>query len=83
VLIDVDADPSTFHQVSVLDTLYESVGGQMGASRPVMTLYHGPSGQRQVFSGFPLWYWRRDEQIAIADFVLQKVWGIPRQPVPR
>jgi hypothetical protein len=83
VLIDVGADPSGVHQVSVLDTLYESVGGQLGSSRPVMTIDHGPTGQRQVFSGFPLWYWRRDEQIAIGDFVLQKVWGISRQPVPR
>jgi hypothetical protein len=70
-------------QATVLDTIYESVGGQMGAPRPVMTLYHPPSGQRQVFSGFQLWYWRRDEQIAIADFVLQRIWGITRQPVPR
>jgi hypothetical protein len=83
VLVDVDPDPNVVHQASALDTIYESVGGQLGSSRPVMTLYHGPSGQRQVFSGFPLWYWRRDEQISIADFVLQKMWGIPRQPVPR
>jgi hypothetical protein len=69
---------------SVVDTLYETVGGQLGSERPVMTIWHGgTTGQRQVFSGFQLWYWRRDYQIAIADFVLQRVWGIPRRPVPR
>jgi hypothetical protein len=84
ILEDADPDPTVIRQVSVLDTIYESVGGQMGAPRPVMTLYHGGrTGQRQVFSGFQLWYWRREYQIAIADFVLQKVWQIPRQPVPR
>jgi len=55
----------------------------MGAPRPVMTLYRSPSGQKQIFSGFQLWYWRRDYQVAITDFVLQKAWGLPRQPVPR
>jgi len=84
ILEDTDPDPGVIRQESVLDTIYESVGGQMGAPRPVMTLYHGGrQGQRQVFSGFQLWYWRRDYQIAIADFVLQKVWNLPRQPVPR
>ena len=83
ILEDDDPDPNVVHQVSVLDTIYESVGGQLGGSRPVMTLYHGKSGQRQVFSGFQLWYWRRDEQIAISDFVLQKIWGITRRDVPR
>ena len=83
VLMDVNPDPNVVTMGSVLDTLYESVGGQMGQARPVMTLYHGPTGQHQVYSGFQLWYWRRDEQISITDFVLQKMWGIPRQPVPR
>ena len=84
ILEDRSAYPGPTQQVSVLDTVYESVGGQMGAPRPVMTVYHGgTTGQIQVFSGFPLWYWQRDEQIAIADFVLQNVWRLPRQPVPR
>jgi hypothetical protein len=84
ILQDMDPDPGVVRQESVLDTLYESVGGQMGQPRPVMTIYRGGfGGQRQVFSGFQLWYWRRPDQIAILDFVLQKVWGIPRQPVPR
>ena len=69
---------------SVLDTLYESQGGPLGVGKPLMTLWHGGDGsQKHVFSGFQLWYWRREQQIAIADWVLQTVWGIPRQNVPR
>lgn len=84
VIEDVDPDPLVERRESVLDTLYESVGGQIGSLRPVMTLWHGGGGtQRQVFSGFQLWYWRREQQIAIADWVLQTVWGIPRANVPR
>ena len=84
ILEDVDPDPGVIRMESVVDTIYESVGGQLGAPRPVMTLFHGGrNGQRQVFSGFQLWYWRREQQIAITDFVLQKVWNLPRQPVPR
>jgi hypothetical protein len=84
VLEHPSTDPTGLLQVSVIDTVYESVGGQMGAPRPVMTVFHGGQhGQRQVFSGFQLWYWRRDSQISIVDFVLQKVWNLPRQPVPR
>src|SRR5262249_19815659 len=81
---DADPDPATVRMASVLDTVYESVGGQLGQPRPVMTIWHGGRNhQRQVFSGFQLWYWRREQQIAIADFVLQRVWGISRTPVPR
>ena len=81
---DVDPDPFTIRRESVLDTLYESQGGPLGVGKPLMTLWHGGDGsQKHVFSGFQLWYWRRDQQIAIADWVLQTVWGIPRQNVPR
>jgi len=54
------------------------------ADRPIMTLWHGGGfGERQVFTGFQLWYWRRPDQIKIVDWVLQTVWGLPRQNVPR
>ena len=81
---DQDPDPRVTRQASVLDTVYESVGGTLGSGRPVMTLWHGGTqGQQQVFSGFELWYWQRPEAITIADWVLQTVWGLPRQDVPR
>ena len=84
ILEDRDPDPNVLRNESVLDTLYEAVGGQLGTGKPIMTLWHGGTNhQRQVFSGFPLWYWRRDEQIAIADWVLQKLWGLPRRNVER
>src|SRR5262249_14707630 len=73
---DDDPDPNVVHAHAVLDTVYETVGGNMGSLRPMMTVWHGGDGtKRQVFSGFQLWYWQRDEQIAILDWVLQKIWG--------
>jgi hypothetical protein len=84
VLEDADPDPKVTRLESVVDTVYESVGGLLGTGRPVMTVMHARKpGARQVFSGFQLWYWQRSEQVAITDWVLQTLWGIPRQPVQR
>jgi hypothetical protein len=84
VLEDRDPDPAVLRRESVVDTVYESVGGVLGSQRPVMTVWHGGSaGQIQVFSGFQLWYWRRESQLALVDWVLQTAWGIPRANVPR
>lgn len=84
VLEDRDPSPGIRREASVLDTVYLSVGGQLGSGRPVMTVYHGGfTGQVQVFSGFQLWYWSRDHQIQILDWVLQRVWKLPRRNVPR
>lgn len=81
---------------STLDTMLVSVGGSVGANRPIMTYYHGldypaqiqPPGvprpiAQVVFSGFPLWYFRRAQQIVLADFVLQDIFGHVRAPLPR
>ena len=84
ILEDRDPDPAITRLESVVDTVYESVGGQMGSGRPVMTVWHGGDGtQKQVFSGFQLWYWQRRDQITIVDWVLRTLWGIPRKDVPR
>jgi hypothetical protein len=83
VVFDADPDPNVVRLESVLDTLYESVGGQMGSGRTVMTVMHAGPGKQHVFSGFQLWYWRREQQIAILDWVLQRLWGLPRRNVPR
>ena len=81
---DVDPSPGVVQLASVVDTVYESVGGQLGASRPVMTVWHGGrDGKLQIFSGFQLWYWRREHQLQIVDWVLQTAWGLPRENVPR
>jgi len=68
---------------STLDTLYETVSGPSGTGRPVMTHYHGSEHGPVVFSGFPLWYFRRSHAIELTDFVLQRMWGLTRRPVPR
>jgi hypothetical protein len=68
---------------SVLDTLYVTVGGSVGSERPVMTLYRGLQHPPIVMSGFALWHFRREQQLPLADFVLQRLWGLPRREVPR
>lgn len=73
--------PDSF--ASALDTLYETVGGQSGTGYPIMTVYHGTEKSQVVFSGFPLWYFRRAQGIELTDFVLQRLWGMTRRPVPR
>ncbi len=69
-------------EVAVLDTLYNGAGGTV-QQRPVMTYFHGPQSGTVVFSGFPVWYLRREHAIAISDFVLQGVWNLPRRAVAR
>jgi hypothetical protein len=84
VIEDRDPSPGVRFEASVLDTVYESVGGQLGTGHPIMTVYHGGfTGQVQVFSGFQLWYWSRSQQIQILDWVLQRVWKLPRRNVER
>ncbi|MCC6651345.1 MAG: hypothetical protein IT348_09385 [Candidatus Eisenbacteria bacterium] len=68
---------------AVLDTLFTTQGAAAGAGWPVMTYYHGSKSAPFVFSGFPLWYFRRAHSIALVDFVLQEVWKMPRRPVER
>jgi hypothetical protein len=78
-----EVDPVTNVAYSTLDTLYETQGGVAGPGRPLMTLYHGSEASGLVFSGFPVWYFKRDQGIAIVDWVLQHYWGLSRSPVPR
>jgi hypothetical protein len=68
---------------SVLDTLYETAGGEAGSGWPVMTIYHGTQSPLFVFSGFPVWYFQRQQGIELVDFVLQRMWGMTRRPVAR
>ena len=46
VLEDRDPDPNVVRRESVVDTVYESVGGQLGSQRPVMTVWHGGQNGR-------------------------------------
>jgi hypothetical protein len=67
----------------VLDTLYFAAAGDAGLNEPVMTYYRGSESGTVVLSGFPLWYFQRSQGIEVADFVLQRLWGLTRQPAPR
>jgi len=79
----IEQDPVTGATSSALDTLYETQGGVAGSGRPVMTLYHGAGSTAVVFSGFPAWYFKRVQGIAVIDWVLQTYWGLSRAPAPR
>lgn len=83
VVQDTDPDPNVDRLTPMLDTLYATNGGAVGSGKPIMTLYHGPDSPPFVFSGYPLWYFQRPQSLAVLDFVLQGLWGLPRRPVPR
>src|SRR5262249_3245813 len=71
VIEDVDPDPEHEDDASVLDTLYDSSAPQLKVHpAPCMTWYHGLTANRFVFSGFAPWDYRRDDCIALVDFVL-------------
>ena len=83
---DVDPNPNPGHVkiASTLDTLYEGSSLLMLRSpAPTMTYYHGSEANRFVFTGFAPWDFRRDDAIALTDFVLHDIWGLARQPVDR
>lgn len=82
--ITEDVDPGVGENLQpALDTLYATNGGAVGSGKPMMTLYHGSEHAPLVFSGFPLWYFKRSQAIPVADFVLERFWGLPRRPVAR
>jgi hypothetical protein len=78
IVEDDDPDSAVVHLVSTLDTLYLTSGGTALQNAAVMTYYHGSDCPPVVFSGFSFWYWRRPQCIALVDFVLRNVWGLPR-----
>jgi hypothetical protein len=82
-IVEIDPPDPTGVASAALDTLYETVGGDAGTGHPVMTYYHGHDGGSVVFSGFPVWYFQRSQCIQLVDFVLQRIWGLDRQPVLR
>jgi len=83
-ILELDpADPTSQRQLSVVDTLYETLGGSAGSGWPVMTLYHGADSPVMVCSGFPVWYFQRPQAIELTDWVLQSLWGLSRKPVAR
>jgi len=96
ILEDVDPDPAVTREISVLDTLYTGTGVILLTNRidpetqqfvfvpaPQMTYYHGNQTRQFVFSGFAPWNYARQDCIALVDFVLQDLWGIPRENIDR
>jgi hypothetical protein len=83
ILEEMDPGDGQPQLTSVLDTLYFATYGDAGVREPVMTFYRGRECGSVLFSGFPLWYFQRTQAIQVADFVMQRVWGLTRQPVPR
>jgi hypothetical protein len=81
--LDPPRDPVSGVSYAALDTLYETGGGSAGVGNPVMTYYHGKETGSVVFSGFPIWFFQRDGCIQLVDFVLQRIWGLKRQPIAR
>src|SRR5262245_216299 len=77
---DYNDDPDIVEEYSTLDTLYLTRGGTALVNSPAMTYYHGRESQPFVFSGFNFWYWQRTQCIQLVDWVLQSVWGLPRDP---
>ncbi len=63
---------------SVLDTVLFTVGPPFPDHKPVMTWYHGAENAGVVFSGLPLWYFRRADAQTLGDFVLQRIWSLSR-----
>ncbi|HEY3217305.1 MAG TPA: hypothetical protein VGK93_12520 [Candidatus Eisenbacteria bacterium] len=79
ILEDVDPSDEGIQMESTLDTLCVT----SPPTWPLMTYYHGPTSSRFVFSGFPLWYFHRSEQIQVADFVLGQIFGLHKSDAAR
>ncbi len=84
-----DMNPSAVAETleSSLDTLMDLRGSNLantGATyEPVtMTWYHGVNAPNFVFSGFPVWAWRRSDVQMLFDFVLQRIWGLSKSTAP-
>jgi len=82
IIEDVEIDPDSVRLAPVLDTLYTVAAGG-GTGMPIMTYYHGSADPPFLFSGFPLWFFRRSQAIQLGDWVLQSLWRMPREPLPR
>jgi hypothetical protein len=88
IIEDVDPDPGIAREISVLDTLFEATGSVITSvvgtrTAATMTYYHGNGAHQFVFSGFSPWSYARQDCMALVDFVLQDLWGLPRQNIDR
>lgn len=83
ILEDVDPDPVHVELEAALDTLMSAQSvNLLNTGSPYepasMTWYHGSESPELVFTGFPIWSWRRSDGQKLVDFVLQQIWHINR-----
>jgi len=86
IIEDVDPDPLHAREIAVLDTLYMANGTVLltdSKTAPTMTYYHGSTAHQFVFTGFSIWSYARQDCMGLVDFVLQDLWGLPRQNIDR
>ena len=84
IIEDVNPDPDVIEERTVLDTMFTSHSiVLLRANAPTMTYYHGNEANQFVFSGFAPWGYARQDCMALIDFVLQDIWGLPRQSIDR
>jgi len=81
---DTDPGPGEVLE-STLDTLYRAAASSLPQFQvnAVMTYYHGGDNSPLVLTGFNIWNYRRSQCVELADFVLQQLWGLTRNPVDR
>jgi hypothetical protein len=85
IVEDDGTDPQQPHLVAVMDTLYHVDGASLptDAENPynvVMTYYHGRAHSSVVCCGFNLWTFKHDQLVQLVDFVLGRLWGMPKSP---
>jgi hypothetical protein len=83
-----ETNPDLTVERSMLDSLYLVYGGaypkQMNQSsagegvNAAMTYYHGRDNAPLVFSGMAIWDFRRTDCLALVDFVLGRLWDLPK-----
>jgi len=77
------SNPDVMIEFSALDTLYLGYGaypllpGNQGVN-PIMTYYHGLENTELLYTGADLWTHRRQDCVALVDFVLNRMWGLQR-----
>ena len=83
-----DLDPGLLEDFqSTLDTLFKVTATTLQPDTVLqsvaMTHYHGPENEQFIVTGFNLWNFRRSNCVELADFVLQRLWGLSRvAPAP-
>ena len=87
IIEDMNPDPVSEDLRVALDTLMTAQGsglvaGGIGYHPATMTWYHGVASQEFIFTGFPIWVWRRADCQTLVDFVMQQVWHLSNGHAP-